>query len=80
MKLEYIFFFGVEWFDYDWLGYINVFFCWSRYKEKFNCFFSCLDWKGRVKKQVDLPPKGKQHISHVSFDFYVLYHVFSSPI
>ena len=25
MKLEYIFFLGGEWFDYDWLGYNNVF-------------------------------------------------------
>ena len=58
----------------------NMCFCLPRYKEfclvKFDCFFLCLDWKGRVKT-CGFSPKGKQHILHVSFDFYVLYPFFS---
>ena len=56
-------------------------FCLPRYKEfclvKFSCFVLCLDWKGRVKT-CGFSPKGKQHISYVLFDFYVLYPFFQS--
>ena len=80
VKLERIFLFweGIVWL----LGWgTNTCFCLPRYKEfclvKFSCFFLCLEWKWRVET-CGFSPKGKQHISHVSFDFYVLYPFFQS--
>ena len=81
VKLERIFLFweGMVWL----LGWgTNTCFCLPRYKEfclvKFNCFFLCLDWKGRVKTH-GFSPKGK-HIFHMFRLISMCYIPFFSPM